>query len=154
MSLREHYSLVGQDMVLSYVSQRTLQSGWGEHLHSLELSTCPHRLAVIGSGPGNTWNVAVTFLTDQRIAVLKVTPSFVVQLKSYLPLSLWLSSPQTSIQTIRKYHALAAADAATLAVGCSGWIDLIDMAGRIVGRVTKLPDLTIHSVNIIAHLPD
>ncbi|KAK3729924.1 hypothetical protein RRG08_051895 [Elysia crispata] len=93
----------------------------GEHLHSLELSACPHRLAVIDSGPANTWNVAVTFLIDQRIAILKVTPKFVVQL--------------ISIQTTRKYHAITEADGTPLAVGCHGWIHLIDVAGRVLGRL-------------------
>ncbi|KAK3748936.1 hypothetical protein RRG08_059629 [Elysia crispata] len=175
MSLRIHYSLVGEDMVQelclseyitvwlgkiimvqelclseyitvwlskiwcwSYVTQITLQSGWGEHLHSLELSICPHRLAVIGSGPGNTWNVAVTFLTDQRIAVLKVTSSFVVQLFVYGDVDSFPAHPShLSVSTIRKYHAIATADAATLAVGCSGWIDMIHMAGRVLGRVSE-----------------
>ncbi|KAK3785311.1 hypothetical protein RRG08_047341, partial [Elysia crispata] len=54
----------------------------GGHLHSQKLSSEPRRLALIDSGPGNTWKVAVTLPWDQRIAILEVTPDSVTQLVS------------------------------------------------------------------------
>ncbi|KAK3800901.1 hypothetical protein RRG08_051136 [Elysia crispata] len=101
----------------------------GGHLHSLKLSSDPRRLALIDSGPGNTWKVAVTLPMDQRIAILEVTPDFVTQL--------------TSIQTSCQCWAITAVDTATLAVGYYAMfhrvpgIDLIDMTGRVLRRLSE-----------------
>ncbi|KAK3748129.1 hypothetical protein RRG08_030562 [Elysia crispata] len=97
----------------------------GDHLHSLKLSSGPYRLALIDSGRGNTWKVAVTLLSDWRIGILEVTPDSVTQL--------------TSIQTPGQCWAITAVDTATLAVGYSGHpgIDLIDMTGRDLRRLSK-----------------
>ncbi|KAK3717923.1 hypothetical protein RRG08_009350 [Elysia crispata] len=99
----------------------------GDHLHSLKLSSFPRRLALLDSGPGNTWKVAVTLSRDQRIAILEVTPDSVTQL--------------TSIQTPDDCWAITAVDTATLAVGYLGpRIDLIDMTGRVLRRLSKSLD--------------
>ncbi|KAK3775809.1 hypothetical protein RRG08_002355 [Elysia crispata] len=88
----------------------------GDYLQILKLSSPPYRLALIESGPGNTWKVAVTLPWDQAIAILEVTPDSVTQL------------------------AITAVDSATLAVGYDGGsgIDLIDMTGRVMRRLSKM----------------
>ncbi|KAK3793232.1 hypothetical protein RRG08_049944 [Elysia crispata] len=94
-----------------------------DHLHSLEVNGSPLRLALIDSGPGNTWKVAVTLPSDRRIALLEVTPDSVTQL--------------TSIQTSGLCYAITAVDTATLAVGYHDHpgIDMIDMTGRVLRRL-------------------
>ncbi|KAK3795539.1 hypothetical protein RRG08_016314 [Elysia crispata] len=100
----------------------------GDHLDSESLRGRPVRLAVIVSGPGNIWKVAVTFLMDQRIDILEVTPESVTKL--------------TSVQTSCKSYAVTAVDTATLAVGYidDERIDLIDVTGRVLCQLSQTLD--------------
>ncbi|KAK3757015.1 hypothetical protein RRG08_061628 [Elysia crispata] len=100
----------------------------GDHLYSLKLSSFPRRLALIDSGLGNIWKVGVTLPMEWRIAILEVTPDSVTQM--------------TSIQTYGDCWAITAVDTGTLAVGYDGvpGIDLIDMTGRFLRRLSKSLD--------------
>ncbi|KAK3765307.1 hypothetical protein RRG08_027313 [Elysia crispata] len=99
----------------------------GDHLNSLQFSINPHRLAVIDSGPGNTWKVALTFLGDNRIDILEVTP------KSFKNLN--------SIPWNEQCYSITAVTSSILALGYCfyEWIDLIDITGFPLNRLRKYP---------------
>ncbi|KAK3760109.1 hypothetical protein RRG08_056399 [Elysia crispata] len=94
----------------------------GQHLHCLQLSSAPLRLAVIDSCSSNGWKVAAT-LWDNTIAILEVNPQSIIQLNS-----VEASCPCLVIATV---------DKATLAVGhcLQTGISLIGMSGRLLQQV-------------------
>ncbi|GFO34098.1 hypothetical protein PoB_006060300 [Plakobranchus ocellatus] len=95
----------------------------GEHIDSLCCSHYPFRLAVLDSGSYSRPLVAVTLPHCPAIDILKVDDNKVKK--------------ERTIETSRRYFAVAALDATTLAVGYHRrpGIDLINLSGEVLREI-------------------
>ncbi|GFN79751.1 hypothetical protein PoB_000625700 [Plakobranchus ocellatus] len=115
--------LPGGRLLLADNTSVKLFTTQGQHLHTLECRSEPHRLAVLDSSSIRHTSVAVTLPFRPGIDILEV--------------GVYNMKLKRNVQTSRRYLAVAALNNQTLAVGYvfDSGIDLIDLGGQVLREI-------------------